>query len=370
LPHPENRRGEHHRCNGGWQSGGKGRSGGGKTPEDGVNTVDKDDLYDDKDNNIASNGRQKTGRGPNNPANWAGDGRPETRLPKAPNRSGLGTTVRTGDDDGSSGGVLPSVSNNKFASKERGHKPGNKEAAGAMVFGTHRVVASAGGGTAAGTRRLADGVFVLALSCYNNTVSASASQPDGYARRHENVKAVGVALGAPQMAAVARNGPADGSKCPAVDRPDGNARCHKSVKAAGAAFGARQVAATASDGPAASTKCLAGNNLNRVANEEASALSARHPGGSTTHGKGEAAARAGLRDSVEHDDEAGVKQAVDRRYPKWADGRAKDPRAEAWCQAKRDDEEASYTASQRESKHAATREVAHAAPKGRRHCLA
>jgi hypothetical protein len=35
----------------------------------GVNTVNKDDSYDDKDNNVASDGRQKKGQGPNDPAN-------------------------------------------------------------------------------------------------------------------------------------------------------------------------------------------------------------------------------------------------------------------------------------------------------------
>jgi hypothetical protein len=64
-------------------------------------------------------------------------------------------------------------------------------------------------------------------------------------------------------------------------------------------------------------------------------------------------ARAGHRDSIKPNDKAGVEQAVNRRYPKWADGRSRDPQAEAWCQAKRDDKEASYTASQREFKHAA-----------------
>jgi hypothetical protein len=178
----------------------------------GVDTVDKDDLYDDEDNNIASNGHQKTGRGPNNPANWAGDGHPETRPLKAPTRSGRGATVGTRDDDILSGGVLPSASDDKFASKERGHEPGNDEAAGAVVFGMRGVVALAGGGTAAGMRRSADGVFVLALSGDNNAVAASASRPDGYVRRQENVKAVGVASGAHQVAAMAWDGPANGSK--------------------------------------------------------------------------------------------------------------------------------------------------------------
>jgi hypothetical protein len=141
----------------------------------GVDTVNKDNLYDNKDNNIPSDGRQKTGRGPNNPADWAGNERPETRPPKAPTRSGRGTTVGTGDDDVLSGGVLPSASNDKFASKERGHKPDDDEAAGAAVFRMRQVVASARGGTAAGTRRSADGAFVLALSGNNNRVSASVS---------------------------------------------------------------------------------------------------------------------------------------------------------------------------------------------------
>jgi hypothetical protein len=64
-------------------------------------------------------------------------------------------------------------------------------------------------------------------------------------------------------------------------------------------------------------------------------------------------ARAGHHNSVKPDNKAGVKQAVNRRYPKWADGTARDPQAEVWCQVERDDKEASYTASQRESKHAA-----------------
>jgi hypothetical protein len=76
------------------------------------------------------------GWGPNNPTDQAGNGRPETRPPKAPTRSGCGATVRIGDDNVSSGGVLPSASNNEFASKERGNEPGDNKAAGATVFGT------------------------------------------------------------------------------------------------------------------------------------------------------------------------------------------------------------------------------------------
>ncbi len=54
----------------------------------GVDTVDKDDSYDDKGDNVASVGRQKMGRDPNNPDNWAGNGRPETRSAKVPTRMG------------------------------------------------------------------------------------------------------------------------------------------------------------------------------------------------------------------------------------------------------------------------------------------
>ncbi len=70
--------------------------------------------------------------------------------------------------------MLPIASNNKFASKERGHEPKDVKVAGAVACGTHQVAASAGGGPAAGTRHLAKGVFVLALSGNKNTVAASA----------------------------------------------------------------------------------------------------------------------------------------------------------------------------------------------------
>ncbi len=94
-------------------------------------------------------------------------------------------------------------------------------------------------------------------------------------------------------------------------------------------------------------------NLTRVANEEAPALSARCPERSATHGKCKAAARAGPRDSIKPDNKAGFEQTVKGSYPKWANGRARDPQAEAWCQAERDDKEASYLASQKESNHTA-----------------
>ncbi len=54
-----------------------------------VGTVDKDYLYDDKGDNVASVGHQKMGRDPNNPADWAGDGRLETRSTKVPTRMGV-----------------------------------------------------------------------------------------------------------------------------------------------------------------------------------------------------------------------------------------------------------------------------------------
>jgi hypothetical protein len=53
-----------------------------------VDTVDKDDSYDDKGNEVASVGCQKMGRDPNNPANQAGNGCPETRSTKVPTRMG------------------------------------------------------------------------------------------------------------------------------------------------------------------------------------------------------------------------------------------------------------------------------------------
>ncbi len=242
-----------------------------------------------------------------------------------PTRIGCGTTIKTGDDDILSGGVLPRSSNDKFASKEWGHKFDDDKVAEAAVLETRQVVASAGGGTAADTRCMADSAFVLALLGNNNAVAAFASQPDGYARHYKTVEATGAASGARQGVAAARDGPAAGSKCLTVDRPDGNARHHKSVEAAGAAFEARQVAAAAWDRPAAGTKCPAGNRLTRVANKEAPALSPRCPGGSVTHCKRKAAAQAGPHNSIKPNNKDGVEQVVDRRYPKWADGRTRDP---------------------------------------------
>jgi hypothetical protein len=93
--------------------------GGGGT---GVNTINKDDSYNKDGNDIASVGRQKTGRDPNDPADRAGDRRLEMRSTKVPTRSGRGAIIRTADDDILSGGMLPIASNGEFASNERGHK--------------------------------------------------------------------------------------------------------------------------------------------------------------------------------------------------------------------------------------------------------
>ncbi len=145
----------------------------------------------------------KTVRDPNDLAYWASNGPPKTRSTKVPTRSGRDVTVGTANNDISSGGVLPIASVDAFASKERGHNPDDNEAVGAAAFGMRQVAASAGGGPAAGTRRLADGVFVLALSGNNNAVAASEGQLDGYTRRHKSVEAAGAAFGACQGVAVA-----------------------------------------------------------------------------------------------------------------------------------------------------------------------
>jgi hypothetical protein len=89
-------------------------------------------------------------------------------------QNGCGATVGTVDDDILSGGVLPIASNDKFASKERGHEPNDIKVVRAAACGMHRVAALAGGGPAAGMRHSAKGVFVLALSGNNNAVAASA----------------------------------------------------------------------------------------------------------------------------------------------------------------------------------------------------
>jgi hypothetical protein len=132
-------------------------------------------------------------RSPNDPANRASNGRMETRSPKVPTRSRHGATAGTVDDDISSSCVLPIASDDEFASKERGYESDDDKAAGAAAFRTRQVAALARGGPAAGTRCSADSVFVWAISGNNNAVAASARQPDGYARCHKSVKAAGAA---------------------------------------------------------------------------------------------------------------------------------------------------------------------------------
>jgi hypothetical protein len=161
-----------------------------------INSVDKDDLYNNKGDNVASVRHLKMVHDPNNLANWASNGPPKTRSTKVPTRSGRDFTVGTTDYDNLSGGMLPIMCIDAFASKERGHNPNDNEAAGAAAFGMRRVVALAGDRPAAGTRCLADGLFDLALSGNNNTVAASAGQLDGYVRCHESIKAAGAAFGA------------------------------------------------------------------------------------------------------------------------------------------------------------------------------
>ena len=104
------------------------------------------------------------------------------------------------------------------------------------------------------------------------------------------------------MAATAWDGPAAGTKRPAVDRPDGYTRRHESVEDAGAAFGACRVAAVDWDGPAAGTTRPVVDNLTHVANKEAPALSARRLDGSMTHGKRNAVAQVGPRNGIKSND--------------------------------------------------------------------
>ncbi len=168
-----------------------------------INSVDKDDSYNNKGDNIASVRHLKMVHDPNRLANWASNRPLKMRSTKVPTRSGRDVTVGTANDDILCGGMLPIASVDAFASKERGHNPNDNEAAGAGAFGMCRVAASAGGGPAASTRRSADGVFVLALSGNNNAVAASAGQLDGYAIRHKSIKATGAAFGACRGVAMA-----------------------------------------------------------------------------------------------------------------------------------------------------------------------
>jgi hypothetical protein len=112
----------------------------------------------------------------------------------------------------------------------------------------------------------------------------------------------GSGLTARYVAATAWDGPAAGTKRPAVDRPDSYTRRHESVEATGAAFGACQAAAVDWDGPAAGTTRSVVDSLTHMANKEAPALSARCLDGSVTHGKRNAVAKAGPCDGVKADD--------------------------------------------------------------------
>ena len=99
-----------------------------------INSVNKDDSYNDKGNNVVSVRGLKTMRDPNDLTNWASNGPPKTRSTKVPTRSGRDVTVGTADDDISSGGVLLIASADTFASKERGHNPDDNKAVGAAAF--------------------------------------------------------------------------------------------------------------------------------------------------------------------------------------------------------------------------------------------
>ncbi len=113
--------------------------------------------------------------------------------------------------------MLPIASNDKFASKERGHEPNNVKVAGAAACGTRLVAALAGGGPAAGTRHLAKVVFVLALSGNENAVAASA---DYQRATQDAMKCQGRGSGlACQVTTVAWDGPAASTNRPVVDSP-------------------------------------------------------------------------------------------------------------------------------------------------------
>jgi hypothetical protein len=168
-----------------------------------IDSVDKDDSYNNKGDNVMSVGHRKKVHDPNDSADWAGNGHPKKRSTKVFTRSGRNITVGTADNDISSSGALPIPSVNAFASKERGYNPNDNKAARAAAFGTRRVAALAGGRPAAGTRCLADGAFVLVLLGKNNAVAASVGQPDGYTRCHMSVEATGAAFGACRGVAVA-----------------------------------------------------------------------------------------------------------------------------------------------------------------------
>jgi hypothetical protein len=100
-----------------------------------IDSVNKDDLYDNDDNDVASIRHLKMVRDPNDLADWASNGLPKMKSTKVPTRSGWDVTVGTADDDILSGGMLPIASVDAFASKERDHNPDDNEAAGAAAFG-------------------------------------------------------------------------------------------------------------------------------------------------------------------------------------------------------------------------------------------
>jgi hypothetical protein len=63
-------------------------------------------------------GQPKAGQDPDNPADRAGDGLPEARPAKVPPKSGRGIPVEIVNEDGSSGDEVSLASKNKFASEE------------------------------------------------------------------------------------------------------------------------------------------------------------------------------------------------------------------------------------------------------------
>jgi hypothetical protein len=57
-----------------------------------MDSVNKDDLYDNEGDNVASIRRLKTVLDPNDSADWASDGPPKRRSTKVPTRSGRDIT--------------------------------------------------------------------------------------------------------------------------------------------------------------------------------------------------------------------------------------------------------------------------------------
>ncbi len=67
-------------------------------------------------------GRPKAGQDPDDPADWAGDGLPEARPAKVPPKSGHGVPVEIVNKDGSSGDEVSLANKDEFASKEGDNK--------------------------------------------------------------------------------------------------------------------------------------------------------------------------------------------------------------------------------------------------------